>query len=321
MNKMQKNKIGIIIPYFGNLPNYFPFFLKGCEFNTDIIDIHFIHDREITFDLPDNVIQHKISLSEINKLATDKTGLNININNPYKLCDFKPVYGHIFENILESYEFWGYGDIDIIYGDLSKFFSELNLIKYDLFTFREYIISGALTVMRNNNYFKHLYKKSPQINQIFLNEKYCGFDEAAEKIAFCRKRTPAFSLFEIDNIICWSSIVQKEFYDGNLNLYSKYELIEAISFNCIYTFSNGELCMGMDEFVAYHLVTEKRISRFVIPDWKVIPDNFYITPTGFYKRINIFYSIISGYRYIKYKADIFKKRIKESIIYRLKLKK
>jgi hypothetical protein len=320
MKTIKKNKIGIIIPYFGKLPNYFSFYLKGCEFNTNVVDIHFIHDQDIAFDLPQNFFHHRLSLSDFNKLATLKLGIEIVIKNPYKLCDFKPLYGHVFEDILMDYEFWGYGDIDIVYGDLSKFYSELNLKKYDIFTFREYIISGALTIMKNNSYFKMLYKKNYKINELLISEKYCGFDEAADKIALCRKRKPAFELLHIDNILCWTSIIQQEFYEDRLNLYSKYELIEAISFNNIYMISNGELTMGFDEFAAYHLVTEKKISKFVIPNWKEIPNQFFITPTGFYKKIDFSFFLISHFREIKFKIQNFTKRVCDSINYRLKLK-
>jgi hypothetical protein len=321
MKTIKKNKIGIIIPYFGKLPNYFSFFLKGCEFNANVVDIHFIHDQDIAFDLPQNFFHHRLSLSDFNKLATLKLGIEIVIKNPYKFCDFKPIYGHVFEDILMDYEFWGYGDIDIIYGDLSKFYTDLNLDKYDLITFREYIISGALTILKNNEYFKKLYLKSPNVLDILKDENCYAFDESSGKIAYCRKRIPAFQLIEIDKIVCWTSIIQKEFYEGRLNLYSKYELIEAISFNNIYMISKGELTMGLDEFAAYHLVTEKRLSKFVIPNWKEIPNQFFITPTGFYKKIDFSFFLISHFREIKFKIQNFTKRVYDSINYRLKLNK
>jgi hypothetical protein len=284
MSEKQKNKIVLIIPYFGELPEYFAFFLKGCENNVDVIDIVFIHDKNIFKKLPSNVYHYKLSLSNFNEIATSKLGYEINVSTPYKLCDFKPVYGHIFEDYIQGYEFWGYGDVDLIFGDLGKFVSLLNLKKYDLFTFREYIISGALTIMKNNVYFKFLYLKSPNIKEILTSEQHFAFDESGGKIAFCRKRKPAFDLLHIDNIVCWTSIIQKEFYDGRLNLYSKYELIESVSFGDIFLMSNREITRGLDEFVAYHLVTEKKISKFVIPRWSEIPGEYYITSTGFYKK-------------------------------------
>jgi hypothetical protein len=36
------------------------------------------------------------------------------IRNPYKICDWKPFYGHIFREYLVAYDFWGHCDMDII---------------------------------------------------------------------------------------------------------------------------------------------------------------------------------------------------------------
>ena len=54
---------------------------------------------------------------------------NINwggVNSPYKLCDYKPVYGLIFDEDLQDYDFWGHCDVDLIFGDIRKF---INLYK------------------------------------------------------------------------------------------------------------------------------------------------------------------------------------------------
>ena len=53
-----------------------------------------------------------------------KMALDINIQKPYKLCDFKPAYGKIFEDYLEAYDFWVHCDLDIRWGDIRKFIPE-----------------------------------------------------------------------------------------------------------------------------------------------------------------------------------------------------
>ena len=44
-------------------------------------------------------------------------------SDPYKLCDLKPAYGHIHERDIAGYRFFGYGDIDIVYGQISDFYT------------------------------------------------------------------------------------------------------------------------------------------------------------------------------------------------------
>lgn len=43
------------------------------------------------------------------------------MERPYKLCDFKTAYGYIFNDLFEGYDYWGYYDIDTIWGNILKF--------------------------------------------------------------------------------------------------------------------------------------------------------------------------------------------------------
>ena len=119
------NKIGIIGVYFGKLPNYFPLWLKSCEHNRTI-DFLIFTDQEIQF-YPNNVKVHKISLPEMKQLAIKALGLDVSLERPYKCCDFKPVYGLIFEDYLKHYDYWGHCDFDLIFGDLASFFEKYHL--------------------------------------------------------------------------------------------------------------------------------------------------------------------------------------------------
>ena len=175
------NRIAIIIPWYGKLPNYFPFFLKGCEHNKSIIDILFFTDQNITIQLPENVLVHNLSWENLQKVIAERLNASVIIESSYKLCDYKPMLGHIFEAYVKSYEFWGYGDIDIIYGDLQKYITPKILNKYDIITFREYIISGALTILKNNDYTRTLFQKSPDIQFVYSSKEYVSFDESGKK--------------------------------------------------------------------------------------------------------------------------------------------
>lgn len=51
-------------------------------------------------------------------------GMQVWLEKPYKLCDFRPLYGEIFSNYVDGYDFWGYCDCDLIFGDIRKFLTE-----------------------------------------------------------------------------------------------------------------------------------------------------------------------------------------------------
>ena len=123
------NSIGIVICYFGKWPPWFPLFLKSCIYN-DTIDWLVFSD----YDLPEqsgNIKFHPFFKEQFNRLATKKLGFDINIQDPYKLCDFKPAFGKIFEDYLKEYDFWGYSDIDLIYGNIPGFITSNILKQYD----------------------------------------------------------------------------------------------------------------------------------------------------------------------------------------------
>jgi len=312
------NKIGLVVFWFGKLPPYFPFFLKGCEHNKSVLDIHIFSDQKIPETSPSNVFLHITSWLEFQKILSDRLGTNVIVKNPFKLCDFRPMFGLVFEEYLKPYEFWGYGDIDVIYGDLQKYIPAKILDKYDVLTFREFIISGAFTILRNNDYTRTLFRKSPDLDFVFSSEEYVSFDEAGRKRAMCRKRIPAYELHYIDNFVCWTSIVQSEDDKGILKLYARDYLKESLPYNSCLFYSHGEIKITqLDEVIGYHLVTEKRNREFVIPTWKHIDDFYYITPTGFYKKNNYLYWLVSRCRRFLGNSARLEKRIIDIFNYRI----
>ena len=44
--------------------------------------------------------------------------------NPYKLCDIKPALGLVHADDLKDSDWWGFGDHDVIYGNLRQFLPE-----------------------------------------------------------------------------------------------------------------------------------------------------------------------------------------------------
>jgi hypothetical protein len=58
-----------------------------------------------------------MNLEGFNRLEA-VTGLGLNLSNPYKLCDYKPLYARIFSELVAPYDYWGWGDLDVLYGDI-----------------------------------------------------------------------------------------------------------------------------------------------------------------------------------------------------------
>lgn len=74
--------------------------------------------------MPYNVEVIYKTLEELKDLFEKKLSIRIENLQPYKLCDFRPSYGLVFEEYLESYDYWGFCDIDLIWGNLSFIFPD-----------------------------------------------------------------------------------------------------------------------------------------------------------------------------------------------------
>lgn len=167
-------KVCIILCYFGKFPETIDTFWYSCKANPEFNWLIFT-DCE-TENVPENVKVVKTSLDKIKQLAEKKLQLAINLESPYKLCDYKVAYGLIFEDYLKGYDFWGYGDLDVVYGDLKAFITDELLDKYD----KIYPL-GHLSLLRNNEECRRLFMLdidgTRSYKGVFSTPESCFFDE------------------------------------------------------------------------------------------------------------------------------------------------
>jgi hypothetical protein len=150
-------KIAYIIPYFGKLPSNFSLWIQSCANNPDI-DFFFVTDIKVITQLPQNVKVYQKTFKEmVAEVQRKIPEINISIPNPYRLCDFKPAFGLIFEDMLplSHYDFWGYCDTDIVFGNIRNFLTAEVLNRYDKIGFL-----GHSTLFRNNERMKLLFKSA-----------------------------------------------------------------------------------------------------------------------------------------------------------------
>lgn len=94
---------------------------------------------------------------------------------PYKLCDLKPFYGVIHEDILSKYDYWGDGDIDLVYGDLNR-----TLLKYavgkDIVSTHGDRLSGHFCLIKNGSLNKKCFSIKRWQERLESSRHY-GLDE------------------------------------------------------------------------------------------------------------------------------------------------
>lgn len=152
-------RIGLILPYFGKFPNYFPLFLESCRWNPSI-DWLLYTDSDVPYAYPENIKVHKTSFEDFRARLQEAYDFPISLDTPYKLCDFKPTYGDTLQSDLKDYDFWGHCDCDLIFGNIRKFITPEVTAQYD-----RILNCGHLI----------LYRNIPEVNTYYRTQTYLDY--------------------------------------------------------------------------------------------------------------------------------------------------
>lgn len=171
-------KIAFVVVWSGKLPNYFPVWLESCKGNPTI-DFFVFTDDKTKYSYPSNVKPVYYSFEELKQKFCDIFPFEISLDKPYKFCDYKPAYGEAFSSFLEGYDFWGYCDIDLIWGNIREFLTEEVLEENErIFT------RGHCSLFQNNAKVTSYYRTlAPQghldYKMVYQSDKSWCFDEWA----------------------------------------------------------------------------------------------------------------------------------------------
>ncbi len=174
-------KICLIQVWFGKLPDYFKFHLQTCN-NQKNIDFLFFTDQvdDIAFQNKAANVKVKYINPEIYQdLLFKKLGIHVEFDNFHKLCDHKVIYADIFSAYLLNYDYVGFYDIDILWGDL------YNLL--DQFLNQEFIsigdkihfpgVRGPFCIWKNNPIYNILYRQINDYKSLLQKSNYQSLDE------------------------------------------------------------------------------------------------------------------------------------------------
>jgi hypothetical protein len=279
---MDSNRICLICPYFGKFPNYIDLVFRSCKMNPSI-DWLLFTDCSNHGSIPDNVKIVRMSFDDFRDLVQKKFDFEVVIPDSYKLCDFKPTYGMVFEDILKPYGFWGHCDLDIIYGNIRRFCTDEILLKYNkIFT------RGHLTIYRNtpkvNRYFM-LPGENYDYKDVFSNLKNLCFDEmnGINKIL----RSNQIPQYQSEGVVADISWFQKKFMLSEL-------IVNEQLFNYpeqVFYWEKGKTFRAYMDENTNIVKTEVVYIHLQKRNFPEIPfqvtdnlDSYFITPDGFYEK-------------------------------------
>ena len=136
-------QIVFIIVYIGEYPWFFPYFIHSCRYNPTIDFLIFTDNNDPNLELPSNVKLVSYSIDQFKADAAKALGFDVAVESGYKLCDFKPAYGYIFADYIKDYDFWGYCDVDVIFGNIRSFMTDELLDEYDIISARHDYLTGC----------------------------------------------------------------------------------------------------------------------------------------------------------------------------------
>ena len=166
--------IKIIIPYFGKFPPQFKLWWNSALNNPDVSFLIITDNQEVKTEKNIEVVP--MTFAECQERVKKLFSFEVALPSPYKLCDLRPCYMLIFNDLCSSDDFVGWGDVDLIYGNIRSFITDEVLDKYD-------VISGwgHLTLLRNNEYWSNFFKVKADgfqdYEEVMKDPKNFGFDE------------------------------------------------------------------------------------------------------------------------------------------------
>lgn len=189
--------IGLIIPYFGVIPEFCKTAWLVTARANKTVDFHFFTDDKNADVLKSsNIFVHYLAWEDLTRIVQGCFDFNISLERPYKLCDYRPAFGIIFKDYIGSYDFWGYCDTDLLLGDIRSFWTEEILSSVERCQY-----NGHISIYRNNDKMNNLFRAPgdyPDLDYryVYTTNDACYFDEYRGMYAKCLKNN--ITVFQTD---------------------------------------------------------------------------------------------------------------------------
>lgn len=167
----------LILPYFGSYGAWFPLYLHSLA-NQRTLDLLLVSDSTPP-GLPANARRVEMTFDQLRDRATARLGTQVRLHRMRNICDLRPAYGLIFEEFTHGYDYWAFGDEDVLYGDLDGMLAPHLDGTVDLVSPGTNGKSGHLTVVRNDPQMNELAMKDPAYKDVLVSREHWAYDETS----------------------------------------------------------------------------------------------------------------------------------------------
>jgi hypothetical protein len=218
-----------------------------------------LHDTPAPSIHSENVQFVALSLNEFRRKVLNVLGVTPPEQLGYKICDFKPAYGALFGEFLQDFEYFGWGDLDVIYGDLDRFLHPL-LGRWEVLSFHRCMLSNHFCILRNTEDHRNLLNWLPGGKDKLAKPGYQQVDDGDLSRLLAPHPTSRFVEHFSTPFVNWMPWV-----DGTYNFPRRW------------FWNRGQLTNSLDrgyEFLYLHFMVWKggRKSYYCdVPDWQGMP--------------------------------------------------
>jgi hypothetical protein len=172
-----RGKALLILPYFGPFGPWFPLYLYSLA-HQHTIDLLLLSDSTPPA-LPDNARHVRMTFEQLRELANGKLKTPVRLQRTRNICDLRPAYGLVFDEFIEGYGYWAFGDEDVLYGDLDRMLASHLDGMADVVVPATNGKSGHLTILRNHPRANELAIKDPAYKDVLVSEEHWAYDETS----------------------------------------------------------------------------------------------------------------------------------------------
>ena len=180
-----EHRLALIVPLIGqgvhSIPPYLNLFCYGAAGIGSVADVLIFHNGFLSSNVPehcrlatnvrfitldstlhlaqtilDGLLQHKSTDDlQLDRYKADRVLAWHLGQHPYALIEFKPALGTIFASYIRDYSHWGYTDLDLLFGDLPRWWDEWkqdwDVVTYGFGDQHRLYLRGQFTFHRNTD--------------------------------------------------------------------------------------------------------------------------------------------------------------------------
>jgi len=195
--------IVLLMPWFGPWPAWMELFLSSCRFNPTVKWV-LLSDQPCPSHLPDNVALVPLSMGEFSGLVATRLDLpGFNLVQAYKVCDLRFAFGRIFAEHIQGYDLFGFGDLDVVYGNLRAFLTD-EVLSHNVVSCHKHRLSGHFCLFANTEVNHDLYLEVEDWRGKFMDPRHLAVDDRTK---FTRPNSLYFESFNTPHCrqIVWTN--------------------------------------------------------------------------------------------------------------------